>query len=102
MGIERIQYNSLAQLRTKLSIALQKHIRPDSSANKMYEDPKLRVLNTLQLEEPRSTKNIADAIKVDKGIVKAIVSEMRGAGHLEMIGATKSAKYRRTRKGKTQ
>ena len=96
-GRERIQYESLAQLRAKLSIALQKHvIAAAEDTSEELEGLKGKIVECLAHNQPLPVKEICAAVGVTQGIATAIVADMKEAGTLEMVGAKKGAKYRLT------
>jgi predicted nucleotide-binding protein len=93
-GKERIQYNSYSELKTKMTLVLQKHLQAESKtiANE-YDTIKQKINAFIGQHNRVGSSQIAEALALNQGVVRSILYELKDSGAVVTHGAKKGTKY---------
>jgi predicted nucleotide-binding protein len=93
-GKERIQYNSLSELKSKMALVLQKHLPKDSTTiTTEYDTIKANILDYVGKNDQVGSARIADALSLNQGVLRSILYELKDSGALKTYGAKRGMKY---------
>jgi predicted nucleotide-binding protein len=94
-GIERIEYGSLSQLKSKLSIVLAKIVKVSASdVSSEYDAMKEKIKDYLSKSGPVGISKIETDLYIKQAVARPILAELKEAGQVVMDGKKKGAKYR--------
>lgn len=93
-GMERIQYQSMTDMKTKISFAISKYLEslsPNISAE--VDSVREKVLEFVLSNGPVSISKVSDELSINQNFVRPILYELRENGLISVEGAKRGTKY---------
>jgi hypothetical protein len=93
-GLGRLQYNSLSNLYSQLTVLIQEKIKSKGfDAQAQVNDIKLKILECLTANGKMNIGKIAEKLSVSKPIIKAGLGELLSSNQIASEGQKKATKY---------
>ena len=95
-GIERVEYGSMTELRSKVTLIIRKHmIMAKTDVKNEYSSLKEKIKSHILSKGPVSIAQLESALGLAKPMISPFLAELKESREIETIGAKKGTKYQK-------